>query len=201
MKTLKQFILEVNANIISKRSKMPEETTIDNPYVKREVKGATVHKSISPDHVVYHKRNGNENTYHWVHRRTGAVDFRMDSTTQKGEVPNEVIHNKILSTSRHNGPSIGHHAYHDIMSGRLGEHGIMIGDDQSKGAVALRNNIKREYPEEIEYNTFDPRTGEGKHLTRGVSASKDTPESLSKAIKPIVIVAMMNPKNRIKIKK
>jgi len=197
MKTLRQFINETFANEIGAASKLPKNTNIDEPYIKYRLNNAKKFNSNSPDHIIYHIKEANgKNQYHWVNRKTGNVDFRMETTSTPGKLPNEEFHSNILIQSRENGPPMGITAFHDLWSGRLGHYGITVHDNQSEGAVRLHNNLREKFGNKVLYHTYNPKTGKAEHLTRGVAASPATPGPLFKAIKDTQIVAMMAPKNR-----
>jgi len=197
MKSFQQYITETFANKIGTSSKMPADTTVDNPGIKRQFQGAKKYQSTSRQHIVYHvkDKNGN-NHYAWVHRRTGDIDGYMKTKEQAGKLPNERFHHDILIQSRDGGPSIGAHMFHDLWSGKFGHYGISVHDNQSPGAIRLHKKLRKHFGDKVLYHTYNPKTGEAKHLTHGVAASGDTPDSLFNAIHSVNIVAMMKPKYR-----
>jgi hypothetical protein len=197
MKTLRQFINETFANRMGTDSKLPSETSIDDPGIKNQFKKAKKYDSNSSDHVIYHVKDKDGYNHHiWVHRKTGHVDFYMKTNDKPGKLPDEKFHSNILIQGRANGPSMGITAFHDLWSGKLGHYGIAVHDNQSKGAIRLHNRLRQHFGKRALYHTYNPETGEAKHLTHGVAASGKTPDELFDAIHKVQIVGMMAPKHR-----
>ncbi len=200
MKTLLTFINETYANEIGAESQLDTNTTVDKPYYKEMTRRAKRYQSSSPDHIIYHSEKHGNHMHVWVHKKTGAIDFLLASKAHDGAIPNERLHHDININSREGGPrGMGATAFHDLWSGRVGKKfGITVHDNQSPGAIKMHRRIRKVFGDKIRYHTFDPRTGEAEHLTRGVAASFETPEPLRTKLVPTEIVVFHPPKHRLK---
>lgn len=207
MKTFTDTLNEVMWNATGKRHSIPDGEKAD--LAKFRKNSYTESPSSTGQHTIFTKHGmphpwlaGRTETHHyWVHNKTGHVEFHLSAKVTPSKTKGEALYSDIDSTGRI-GAGVGKHAYYDLMSGRAGDAAIMVHDNQSTGATKLRRNIRKRYKDKVLYHTYDPNSGEAKHLTHGVSSSfaskigPMTPYRLHKKIGPMKIVGMVPKKHR-----
>lgn len=85
------------------------------------------------------------------------------------------------------------------MTGRaLNKPGIMVHDNMSPGAIKLRKKVAKSFSN-IFYHTYNKAEEKAEHLTRGVSASWNTPREFRNKLEQTKIIGLAS-RGRVKPK-